>query len=122
MSTAPSGNEAPLLDWIRAWVAQNMGLAGPDIALDASFVNLGLDSVHAMMLVGDLEEHLGRRLAPTLAWDHPTISAMAAHLAGNGSGTLATTADSEMMDRLEDLPEEELDRLLRERLNPDDPK
>jgi acyl carrier protein len=33
-----------------------------------------------MMLVGDLEEHLSRRLSPTLAWDHPTIDALATHL------------------------------------------
>ena len=40
-----------------------------------------MDSVHAMMMTGDLEEHLGLRLSPTVTWDHPTIDALSSHLA-----------------------------------------
>ena len=34
-----------------------------------------------MTLVGDLEVWLGRRLSPTVFWNYPTISDLAAHLA-----------------------------------------
>jgi acyl carrier protein len=47
-------------------------------------VSYGLDSVHSMMLVGDLEDALQNRFPPTLAWDYPTVEAMAEYL---GTGT-----------------------------------
>ena len=42
----------------------------------------GLDSLQMVSLVGDLELWLGRALAPTLAWDYPTIDALSRRLAG----------------------------------------
>ena len=78
-----------------------------------TFVRFGMDSVHAMMLVGDLEEHLDRRLPPTLAWTYPTVRTLAAHLAET-SPELAS-GDDALLDRLDDMSEEEIDALLAER-------
>lgn len=105
-----------LAAWIGDWIRQNLTLEG-EIALDDTFVGLGLDSVHAMMLVGDLEEKLGRRLPPTLAWDHPTLGAMAEHLAADAEPVAPAPATPDAVDALS---EAELDRLLRERLDPRD--
>jgi acyl carrier protein len=40
----------------------------------------GLDSASAVMLTADLEDELGVRLSPSLAWDHPTLRAIAKHV------------------------------------------
>ena len=46
------------------------------------FTSYGLDSVEAVILAGDLEQWLGRKFSPTLAWDYPNIAALASYLAG----------------------------------------
>jgi acyl carrier protein len=51
-----------------------------DIDVHQPLSNLGLDSRNAIALSGALEKLLGRELSPTLAWDYPTIEALAAHL------------------------------------------
>ena len=105
-----------LIEWIRGWLERELELAPEDVALDTTFVRYGMDSVHAMMMVGDLEEHLELRLPPTLAWTYPTVEALAEHLAGAQNdvtaATTPATARSELLARLDDLPEDEIDRLL----------
>ena len=81
------------------------------IATDKTLVSLGMDSVHAMMLVGDLEELLDRSLQPTLAWDHPTIDRIAAFLV---AADAADSAEQDLQARLDELSDEEVDRLLAE--------
>ena len=109
-----------LVEWIGNWIGRELKLEPSQISPDKVFVSYGMDSVHAMMLVGDLEEHLGRRLSPTLAWDHPTPAALAKFLAqGTPEFSLAKAADADadILARLDDLSEEEIDRLLNERLS-----
>jgi acyl carrier protein len=104
-----------LAEWIKDWLARELKLAPDDIAADKTFVRYGVDSVHAMMLVGDLEEHLKRRLPPTLAWTYPTVEALAGHLAEireTEAATVPVSAGSDLLSRLDDLSEEEIDRLL----------
>jgi acyl carrier protein len=40
-----------------------------------------VDSARALLLVGDLETWLGRRLPPIVLWNYPTVEALARHLA-----------------------------------------
>ena len=47
------------------------------------FTYYGLGSVQAVSLTGDLETFLNRNLAPTLAWDYPTVELLANHLAND---------------------------------------
>ncbi|MBK8783716.1 MAG: hypothetical protein IPO22_18355 [Anaerolineales bacterium] len=51
------------------------------------FTYYGLGSVQAVSLTGDLEDFLDRKLAPTLAWDYPTIELLANHLASYSQPT-----------------------------------
>jgi acyl carrier protein len=107
--------------WIRGWLGRELKLAPDDIAADKTFVRYGMDSVHAMMLVGDLEEHLKRRLPPTLAWTYPTVEALATHLAETDETVAAKApapAEGDLLSRLDDLSEEEIDRLLAEQQSP----
>ena len=119
----PAGaTQESLAEWIRDWLERELKLGPEDVALDKTFVRYGMDSVHAMMLVGDLEEHLKFRLPPTLAWTYPTVGALAGHLAETQKTvTMATapaSAHSDLLARLDDLSEDEIDRLLEEQQAP----
>lgn len=85
-------SQADRAAWIRDWMARELDLRGAAVADDRPFVAYGMDSIHAMMLVGDLEEMLGRRLTPTLTWDHPTVGALAAHLAPEAAAAAPVAA------------------------------
>jgi acyl carrier protein len=89
---------------------------------DQTFVALGMDSINAMTLVGDLEDHLSRRLSPTLAWDHPTPGTLAAHLEHEGPASEAGESEGDILNRLDELSEAEVDRLLAERLGRKNPE
>ena len=97
-----------LASWIREWLGRELKRTPAEIDGKATFVRLGLDSVQAMMLAGDLEDRLNRRLSPTLAWDYPTVDSIAAFLVGLPSGP----AEGDLLSRIDDLSEEEIDRLL----------
>ena len=45
--------------------------------------------MQAVGLAGELEDWLGRPLSPTLVYEHPTIEALARHLAGEPDGAAA---------------------------------
>src|SRR5207249_4393273 len=55
----------------------------------------GLDSVQAVSMAGELEDWLGRSLSPTLAYDYPSIHALAQHLAEKPSVTISIREDTE---------------------------
>lgn len=105
-----TGTAQALTQWIREWMQRELSIAAADLTADRTFVQYGMDSVHAMMLVGDLEEHLSRRLPPTLAWDQPTIERLSAHLA-ESSPPAVPQADV-LLAQLDDMSEEDIDRLL----------
>src|SRR3569623_505875 len=65
-----------------AEIADVMGLALKRVYSREPFAAFGIASVEAVHLVGKLESWLGLELDPTLLWDHPTIDALAKHLAG----------------------------------------
>jgi acyl transferase domain-containing protein/acyl-CoA synthetase (AMP-forming)/AMP-acid ligase II/pimeloyl-ACP methyl ester carboxylesterase len=68
--------------WLLESIARDTGIALRDIDPNEPFINYGLDSVRAVRLSAELEDWLGVKLAPTLAYDYPTISSLAGYLAG----------------------------------------
>src|SRR5262245_10708030 len=80
------GMELQTVDDIEAWlvaeIARRAGIEPREVDVRQRFDRLGLDSAAVTGLVASLAVALGRPLAPTLAWDHPTAEAMAAGLAG----------------------------------------
>lgn len=73
---------AELEGWLVARVATEMGLEAHDVDPEAPFAELGLGSLEAVAISGELEELLARRLDPTLLWEFPTARRLADHLAG----------------------------------------
>ncbi len=66
--------------WLREVLAAQQGCAVETLNPHARFRDIGLESVAATQLLVALSEHLGRPLASTIFWDHPTICALAAYL------------------------------------------
>lgn len=68
-------------------IAQRLHLAPAEIDPEAPFASYGLDSVQAVQLTAELEDWLGQRLNPTLAYDYPTIASLAGFLAQLSQGS-----------------------------------
>ncbi|MGA9994261.1 MAG: aminotransferase class III-fold pyridoxal phosphate-dependent enzyme, partial [Pyrinomonadaceae bacterium] len=81
-----SPQKSPSAKTIEAWLisqlAEQLGLEPEEVDVRESFASYGLSSREAVILSGDLEVWLNRRLPATLAWDYPNIETLAKHLAG----------------------------------------
>ncbi|MFS8067993.1 MAG: type I polyketide synthase, partial [Byssovorax sp.] len=73
--------EGRIQDWLVSRVASVQGVDPRSIDVRERFSRYGLDSQRAAGLIADLALFLVRPLPPTLVWDHPTIQALARHLA-----------------------------------------
>ncbi|HEV2149317.1 MAG TPA: type I polyketide synthase, partial [Longimicrobiaceae bacterium] len=80
---------AALEAMIRERVARLGGLPADRVSVHEPFAALGLNSMRLVELVGALGEALGVEIPPTLAFDHPTVARLAAHLAGGGEASAA---------------------------------
>lgn len=80
ISAAAQASASDLEDWLCATLAKNLGISAADIDVERPFAQFGLDSLKAVDLVEELEEHLGVELSATLTWDYPTVETLAAHL------------------------------------------
>lgn len=81
-------------DEIRAWfvdrLALELGVSTAEIDTTLPFAHHGLDSVHAIQLLGALETWLGRAVPPTLVYEYPTIDQAAAYLSGDAADDTRT--------------------------------
>lgn len=80
MNSAPNTSFLELRRWLVEHVARATSQAAESVDPSRRFVQLGMDSVMTISMVAALSKKLGRDLAATLVWDHPTPIALAAHL------------------------------------------
>jgi len=71
-----------LREWLRERVAAYGDVPAGGVDVDAQLTDLGLDSVYALTLCGDIEDTFGIDLDPSVIWDHGTIRELADALAG----------------------------------------
>ncbi len=82
--------------WLVSHIAEHLKVETSKIDVREPLVRYGMDSVQAVNLAESLADWLGRELSPTLAYEYPTIEALAQHLAGTssvlpGTATIDTT-------------------------------
>ena len=73
-------SESEVRAWLQTKVAEALKCEPDQVDPAAEFDTLGVDSLTAVNLSGDLEEWLGRTLDPTLLFDFPSVDALAKHL------------------------------------------
>ncbi len=76
----PVVTAATVEQWLAAWLAPRIGVDPGAIDPQRPLAEYGLDSVAAVELTADLEANLERPLSPTLAYEYPTLGAIATHL------------------------------------------
>jgi acyl carrier protein len=76
-----SPGEAHLRREIRDLLARALECAAYEIDDDADFDVLGLPSLEAVMLAGELEDRLGRPVDAEAAFEHASVARLARHLA-----------------------------------------
>ncbi|QII04310.1 acyl carrier protein [Rhodococcoides fascians A25f] len=67
-------------EWLLACVARLARRSQREIAVDVPIVEYGLDSVSAVTLTVECEDHFGVEIDPAELWDHPTVDALAARV------------------------------------------
>ncbi|MGW2332241.1 acyl carrier protein [Streptomyces sp. NPDC001700] len=65
-----------LTSWLKERIAEHVQLTAEEIEPDVPLANYGLDSIYALTVVTQIEDHLGLTLEPTVMWDAPTLDAL----------------------------------------------
>ena len=76
-----STNAEVIQAWLVSKLSERLGMESHEIDIREPFASYGLGSTEAVSLAGELAEWLGRKLSPALAYEYPTIEALARHLA-----------------------------------------
>ncbi len=75
-----NADRRPILHWLTTRLGSYLGL--PPTAIDplVPLADMGVDSVHAISLVGDVEARFDIDVEPTLIFDYPTLSHIAEYI------------------------------------------
>jgi acyl carrier protein len=68
--------------WLTERVGDYLDRPAADVDPHTPLAELGMDSVYALGLCGDIEDAFGLDVDPTLAWDYPTVAAITTFLSG----------------------------------------
>jgi acyl transferase domain-containing protein/acyl-CoA synthetase (AMP-forming)/AMP-acid ligase II/acyl carrier protein len=79
LTAVPTAGE--IRSWLIERIARKLRIPVDDLDPREPLARYGLDSLTAVQTAGELERWLGRPLSPVLVYDHPTIDALAEHLA-----------------------------------------
>ncbi|MCV7384950.1 type I polyketide synthase [Mycolicibacter longobardus] len=96
---APAGSgtrsAAEISSWLIDRLSQDLELPVAEIDPAKPFAFYGLDSIHAVRLSSALEKWLGAELAPTIAYEYPSIDILSAHLARVAAKAPGATSEQE---------------------------
>jgi acyl transferase domain-containing protein/acyl-CoA synthetase (AMP-forming)/AMP-acid ligase II/acyl carrier protein len=81
-----------LEDWLISFCSGLLGVAQTELDPTEPLSRYGMDSIAAVDLAEGIGRHLRRQVEPGVAYDYPTIVALAAHFAGKKQGATSLTA------------------------------
>src|SRR5256885_1081608 len=90
----PTFDEAALRDWLIQRIAKQIEVDPATIDPATSFESLGMDSILAVRMVGDIEKLLKMKLPPALLFEYPTIDGLAGFLAQEIKNSAAGAAST----------------------------
>lgn len=112
IETTPVAPVREVMNWLMAWISRRAP-AGVGVGADRSFSELGMDSIDAVELIAEFDEHFGADADAGVLWQFPTPRELAGHLAQR-IATLETPVDAPTTvtadDALMAMLEQELER------------
>ena len=75
-----NANHRSILRWLTTRLAAYLEVPATAIELMVPLAEMGVDSVHAISLVGDVEAHFDIDVDPTMIFDYPTLSHIAEYI------------------------------------------
>lgn len=73
---APALSQEDLRRWLTVRVADYLECSADAIDQSVPLGEYGLDSVLALAMAGEIEDHLNITVDPTVLWDYPSIDAL----------------------------------------------
>ena len=70
-----------LQEWLAAHLAEQLRVPTSTIDVEEPMSAYGLDSLRAVTILMDVEDHVGFPIDPDALWDYPSVSALAKFLA-----------------------------------------
>ncbi len=77
-------NRDDIRDWMQTRMAADLGVPPEEVSTEETFDRLGLDSLAILGVLGELAGELDIEVETTVLFDHPSIEALATHLATVG--------------------------------------
>ena len=81
IATIPARRPSSIADWLVDRVAEHLDMPARDIDTSLPLAELGIDSVGAVSLVGEVEDEWELDVDPTMIFDYPTIDDIAVFIA-----------------------------------------
>lgn len=75
-----NAHRRPILRWLTARLASYLEIPATAIDPMVPLAEMGVDSVHAISLVGDVEAHYDIDVEPTMIFDYPTLAHIAEYI------------------------------------------
>jgi acyl carrier protein len=72
-----NANRRPILGWLTTQLASYLEVSTTAVNPMVPLAEMGVDSVHAISLVGDIEMQFDIDVDPTLIFDYPTLARIA---------------------------------------------
>lgn len=66
--------------FIQIKVAETLGVKPDEVSPNEEFMSLGLDSMHAIFLIDEIEKEYNIEINPHTFWEFPTINSFADNL------------------------------------------
>lgn len=96
VSSETNRNVVEIEQWLIRRFAAKLRCTEAEVSRDQAFASLGLSSLEAVELTADLEKFIGFPVAPTLAWNYPTIFTLAKFLSSTGESVEASPTPSDI--------------------------
>ena len=82
-STNSVHSTAEIQEWLVQTFSKLLGVEPDQIDVNEPLSFLGLESIEAITIAGELTEWLGYEITPTLVWDYQTINEIADFLSSS---------------------------------------